>query len=311
MRSGGRDLDLEIFTADADGSNITDITDNPSNDLWPSWSPDGSRIAFQSQREWHGYPSVYVMDADGSNAKCLTPEKFACQFPEWSPDGVKIIYSSSRYSNFGTSGLDLFSMNPDGSSQMPIFKRAAFRGHLTYAQVCTSWFPDGKKIVFTSNTSGVAEIYNTALEDLDISNTLGVPEIYNTPLEDLDIKKYDICVKHGCYFKFPPSQEFVQIGDFPTAVISPDGQSLAFDYYDSITYERDIYVLDIGSGEIKCLTDNEPTNCYFPTWSPDGSKIAFTYEEVEGNPDIYVMDADGGNPTLLIEDGMFPSWSRR
>jgi Tol biopolymer transport system component len=95
--------------------------------------------------------------------------------------------------------------------------------------------------------------------------------------------------------------------------------SIAFDSKDS-TGKYDIYVLYLASGKISKLTSSVPTNCYCPTWSPDGSKIAFTVETSKGSEgyvitkaqtDIYVMDEDGGSPTLLIKDGMLPSWSRK
>jgi len=299
VRDLGGDLGWDIFTVKADGGDIVDITNSPSQDLWPSWSPDGTQIVFQSNREWHKYPSIYIMESNGDNVKCLTPEIVACQFPEWSPDGEMIIYSSSKYSNVGTIGLDLFSMSPEGASKMPIFQSTASytgeplgtiqRGVRIYAQICTSWFSD-KAIVYTSNAVG------------------GAWYIYKTTLSNLDTKLCYTCIKPDCTSRFPPNSLFVQIGTFPVSVVSPDGKSIAFDYR-SPTGKENIYLLTFATEDVKCLTCESPGSSYFPTWSPDGSRIAFTLES-DGNTDIYVMNSDGSNPTLLIENGMFPSWQK-
>ena len=55
---------------DADGGNVTRLTEGPSNDRSPTWSPDGRRIAFTSDRD--GDDEVYVMNADGTAAVRLT-----------------------------------------------------------------------------------------------------------------------------------------------------------------------------------------------------------------------------------------------
>jgi len=73
---------------------------------------------------------------------------------------------------------------------------------------------------------------------------------------------------------------------------------------------RDIYILSLADKSARCLTCGLDGDSYFPSWSPDGSVVAFTYE-ADGNTDIYIINKDGTNPRLLIENGMFPSWSRK
>ena len=53
----------EIYVMDADGANPINLTNHPKVDTWPAWSPDGTRIAFQSNRD--GNSDIYVMAADG------------------------------------------------------------------------------------------------------------------------------------------------------------------------------------------------------------------------------------------------------
>jgi Tol biopolymer transport system component len=68
---------------DADGSNPVNLTDNPADDYFPAWSPDGTRIAFVSYRD--GNPEIYVMNADGSNPARLTDNPASDYSPSWSP----------------------------------------------------------------------------------------------------------------------------------------------------------------------------------------------------------------------------------
>ena len=69
---------------DADGSNVTRLTDHPESDASPAWSPDGRRIAFDSNRD--GNSEIYVMDADGSNVTSLTNHPEGDVGPAWTAE---------------------------------------------------------------------------------------------------------------------------------------------------------------------------------------------------------------------------------
>jgi Tol biopolymer transport system component len=66
---------------DADGSNVTRLTNNPAEDCCSNWSPDGLRIAFRSDRD--GNEEIYVMDADGANVTRLTDNPAEDDSPSW------------------------------------------------------------------------------------------------------------------------------------------------------------------------------------------------------------------------------------
>ena len=66
-----------------DGSGQMRLTNHPAHDAWPSWSPDGSRIVFESERD--GDREIYVMNADGFDQIRLTNNLARDLLPDWGP----------------------------------------------------------------------------------------------------------------------------------------------------------------------------------------------------------------------------------
>jgi TolB protein len=93
------EMNSEVYLADADGSHIRNLTNHPSFEGWPSWSPDGSRIAFGANR--NGRYQIFLMNADGSNVHLLANTEGRATAPKWARDGSHIYFVNCRSVDYG------------------------------------------------------------------------------------------------------------------------------------------------------------------------------------------------------------------
>lgn len=140
---------MEIFIIRSDESHMYNLTNDPSNDMGYSWSPDSKKIAFASDRD--GNMNIYVVGVDGKDLTRLTDNTNTDGQPVWSPDGTQIAFKSNRLG-----AMEIFTMNPDGSNQL----QATSDGAIDTNPV---WSPDGGYLYYTTNTDGNVEIYRGSL----------------------------------------------------------------------------------------------------------------------------------------------------
>ena len=203
--------DGDIFRVDSDGTNVVRLTDSPAQDNNPQWSPDGTQILFNSDR--NGTQDIFVMNGDGANEVLVygTP---ALEFdPAWcptsNPRGVFMsdaagdfdIYSIADYANptgvrltdnplfdghpscgqdvivyqsvVETGNTDVFSMNLDGSNKTNLTDAPGFQGFASIS-------PDGTRIAYVDSSSGNGEII---LANVDGTNPVNLT---NDPADDGD-----------------------------------------------------------------------------------------------------------------------------
>jgi len=177
---------FDIFSANADGSDVTQLTFSDGYDAEATVSPKGDKIVFTSTRD--GDPEIYVMDIDGSNQKRLTFQKGYDGGAFFSQDGSKIVFRASRpetedeladYEELANNGLfrpttlEIYTMNADGSdvTQISNFGKASF---------APFFFPDGERIIFSSNVNSesgrgfdlyMINIDGTGLEQITFNET--------------------------------------------------------------------------------------------------------------------------------------------
>jgi WD40-like Beta Propeller Repeat/Thrombospondin type 3 repeat len=137
--------DYDIYSVNVDGSELTNLTNNSSDvDLYPQWSPDGKRIAYETRRDGFGDYRIAVMDADGSNEAFMGSS--TARMPAWSPDGTKIAYW--KYIN------EIYVVDvATGQELGPLTGPSAANDY------DPAWSPDGTKIAFTSDRDGNDEVY--------------------------------------------------------------------------------------------------------------------------------------------------------
>jgi len=150
---------FNIFSANANGTDVTQLTFSEKYDAEATVSPRGDKIVFTSTRD--GDPEIYVMDIDGSNQTRLTFQKGYDGGAFFSQDGKKIVFRASRpkteeeladYEELANNGLfrpsilEIYTMNSDGSNirQITNFDKASF---------APFFHPDGEKIIFSSNVN--------------------------------------------------------------------------------------------------------------------------------------------------------------
>ncbi len=136
--ASNRDGNWDIYSMDAKGKNLLQLTDHPKSDEYPAFSPDGRRIAFKSERDFK--PDLYVMDRDGNNVIRLTNDNDFESRPSWSPDGTKIAFSAFR---FLVGNSEIYVMDADGNNQINLTKHEM-------DDSVPNWSPDGSKIAFAS-----------------------------------------------------------------------------------------------------------------------------------------------------------------
>lgn len=241
---------FDIWVADEDGTGLERLTDSPGYEGTATWSPDGGRIAFSSDR--HGNYDVFVMNADGSGEKRLTSSRTGELWPTWSPNGRRIAYAK---------GTELWTMKVDGSDKQKVY------GSRGQAVRLSDWSPDGRWIGFT--LGNISQGW-----DIEVIHPNGS-----------GLKKLVASKKNEEGVKW-----------------SPDGKKIAFNRF--VGCERachfDIIVANADGTGQKNVTKDPLSWEYSPVWSPDGSQLAFSLDDMAGLVDIFTVNADGTGMRRLV-----------
>lgn len=123
----GMDTEEDLWVMAADGSQARQLTSPPAftvgstlfpgKDTFPAWSPDGSKIVLESNRDANN--GIFVMNADGTNVTAVTHPQGTDEFPTWSPDGTKIAFDRTGEPVLSAKG-QIYVANADGSNPVAL-----------------------------------------------------------------------------------------------------------------------------------------------------------------------------------------------
>ena len=281
------DDDQYIIQPDGTGNRLL------TNGLWARWSPDGVRVAVMEIRDHD--PHLSVINADSTGREYIAPG----DVPSWSPDGLKLAYFRSRNIyvwDFSTKQeVDL------GPGERPV------------------WSSDGQQLVFGINRGMDADdLYIMNIDGTDRRKILeGGHTIRECPPSPFSPRGMKLLVG-TCYDHY----FCIQVLDIETLALrmiapwgdaaswSPDGSMVVYSHpgdYDHGWNGIGLYLVDPVEAESRVLLEGHSNWVpKWPTWSPDGSRIAFCIDEKDRW--IYVINADGSGLQKLAA-GWLPQWS--
>ncbi len=232
---------FEIYTVIIDGSELKALTDNQTNEIDPTWSPDGTQIAYASDSE--GNYEIFVMRADGTEVRRLTHEGATDFAPTWSPDSTQIAFTSNRDGDF-----EIYTMNAiDGGNITKLTNNGS-------NDLNPDWSPDGKWISFATNRSGSDfEVYKLDVQTKEEHRLTDDGSDDMSPSWSPDSKllafssnrfdkNFEICVMRAEGNPFPARITQNGANDIAPAW-SIDGKTLAFVSDRSVTGQAGIYLI--------------------------------------------------------------------
>jgi TolB protein len=241
--SSRRTGNAEIVLIRPDGTELKNLTNHPSGDTTPAWSPDGKRIVFESDRT--GHRNLYMMDAGGGNVTQLTSGTGLDVAPSWSPDGKKIAFVSDRSGN-----REIWVMDANGDNPVNLTNDPA-------SDAGPDWSPDGKQILFTSNRGDQGyQLYlmeaNGANQRLLLSEQTGIPWAFPAWSPDGKRVAYSVPARDAieiwvCNSDGTGKKKLTDLGGINTwPAWSPDGKQIAFVRYPASPQAHDgtLWIMD-------------------------------------------------------------------
>jgi Tol biopolymer transport system component len=303
------------------GGREIQLTSDGQQNFQAAWSPDGQRIAYYSKNRG----GIWLVPAVGGVPTRLTQFGSA---PAWSHDGSLIVFQSNPIVDLGAGARNALPPSTIWivSSQGGTPRQLTQIGSPPGGHGAPSWAPDGKRIVFEVDDFLTSYIWTVSVSGDDLKQVTGRDSKGSAdPLWSPDgesiyyvggsaLWRIRVSPKSG----EPLGQALTVAGAAPSVIrhptISVDGKKIA---YASLSILSDIWSLPLSAsllgatGSPTQLTVDRSQRHVMPLFSPDGRKIVFGLFRVGPGGDIWMVDADGKNPTQLTTDPAtdnVPSW---
>ena len=264
-----RDGNAEIYLMDADGSGLACLTTNSANEWSPAGSPDGTTIAFESERDDPNpvscFPNcitkLYLMSVDGSGERRLMDLPGAEGHPDWSPDGRSVVFQADRN---GDGKYEIYVISAEGGVPALVVGDE-------FDNMAPDWSPGGDEIAFSSNRDGQYDVFAVRVDGS------GMRKLADTGVNDY----------------------------FPAW--APDGTSVAFFAAQWPAVRQDLFIVRGDGTDLRRLTSTASVVDEDPSWSPDGARIVFQSDR-DGNFEIYSMNVDGTDVVRLTRSARGDYW---
>lgn len=270
----------------------TDAAKPAPKNGWPVVSPDGTRIAFLSDRG--GAPNIFVISAMGANEAQVTHLLAEASSPSWSLDGSEI-----RFAVFdGKATTRIYSIHSDGRDQKQIGEVPGQGADIS---------PDGKKAIY--NGSGTWASTKLFVSNLDGSEARQITDgssiawnrRWSPDGRTIAFTGKDPAGGLQVFLMKADGTEFRQLTRAPAAegrpqvpAWSPDGRQIAMQVSNGKNYSE-IWITDVATGETRRLSHPD-LQCLdeWPAWFPDGRRLAFQSNRT-GQMQVWMMNVDGSD----------------
>ena len=249
------------------------LTDLGARTLSWSWSPDGGHIAFSNSLR--GNYDVYTVSVPDGHVKRLTTDTRYDVQPTWTPDGSRIVFvrMDQWWIHHDVIAIDAAT----GSGERLIVSDRDWMDYRTGQEFGPGQVsPRGDLVLFRSYRSGWINWWLAPMEG-------GEPRPLAPEAADQSSQK--------------PFRGYARW--------SPDGTRVA--YTSNLRGRQILRVASVDDGTVQTLFAPEMGLVANPAWSPDGRRIAFTFDTPAQVPDLFVMDAAGGEPARLTHSLPDPS----